>query len=339
MRTLLLALVAGLLSLGTPAAAGGPPPVIYDSDLDIDDAATLAYLCAEHHRGRIDLRAVTVTTSGFGYPDRVRQHALSVLRQCGLPNVPVAEGVHEAAHPAPAEARADVEDVLSGALGDGAESPGPAAETAADLVRRTLGSSPRKVTILATGPLSNLAEALPAGDRLTRRIAAVHTMSGAVHVPGNLFGSALPGFDNTQELNAWMDPAAAAAVFRALPAVHVTPLDTTNHVPITQDYVDRLGADLTAPSARIVHAIMTQPVMRAGIPLGIYFWWDAVAALRAFRDEGVITEERDTRLTVVQDGPQAGRTAVSPEGRRVRVAYGADREEFEREYLDGLNGR
>ncbi|PRY36337.1 nucleoside hydrolase [Umezawaea tangerina] len=258
MRPLLLALAACLLRFAMPASATSPPAVIHDSDLDVDDAATLAYLCAEHHRGRIDLRAVTVTGNGFGYPDRVRRHALSVLRECGLRHVPVAEGVHTAVHAAPAEARADVEDVLSGALEDGAEHPAPTGETATDLIRRTLAESRGGVTVLATGPLSNLAAALPAGDRLIRRIAAVHVMGGAVAVPGNLFGSALPGFDNSQELNAWMDPAAAAAVFRTLPAVHLTPLDATDRVPITQAYVDRLGADLTTPNARIA--------VRAGLP-------------------------------------------------------------------------
>jgi flagellar biosynthetic protein FliP len=44
--------------------------VIYDSDLDFDDASTLAYLCEEHKLGRIDMRAVTVANNSCGRPQR-----------------------------------------------------------------------------------------------------------------------------------------------------------------------------------------------------------------------------------------------------------------------------
>jgi inosine-uridine nucleoside N-ribohydrolase len=343
---LVFAVTAGLLAPAAgPAAAvdetGRPIPVIYDSDLDIDDAATLAFLCEEHKQRRVDLRAVTVTDNGFGLPGRTRQHALSVLEQCGLPGIPVAEGMNETPHKAPADARRDVEKVLSGALGDAGRDPGPATVTAAQLIATTLATTPGKITVLATGPLTNLARAVPAGSRQASKVGALHVMGGAVEVGGNLFGEALPGFDNSQELNIWLDPAGARDIFAALPAetVHLTPLDATNHVPITPAYVDRLGADMTTPSARIVHAIMTQPVMEAGIPLGFYYWWDAVAALRAFHNDGVVTDVRTTGITVVQDGPQSGRTAASADGNRLRVAYDADPVRFEQVFLDGLNGR
>ena len=60
-------------AVGQPGAVGhegragepsGPVPVVYDSDLDFDDAATLLYLCQADKRGLIDLRAVTVVNNG-----------------------------------------------------------------------------------------------------------------------------------------------------------------------------------------------------------------------------------------------------------------------------------
>ncbi|MGC7097703.1 nucleoside hydrolase [Amycolatopsis lurida] len=341
MRTALLALVlvaGGVLAPpATAAPSPSPVPVIYDSDLDVDDASTLAYLCVQHREKRIDLRAVTVTNNGFGTPGRARQHAISVLEQCGLPGVPVADGSDTGVHPAPASTVRDMEEVLTGALGDAGRTPPPSKLTAAQLIAKTLASAKGKVSVLVTGPLSNLARAVPPGSPLAHKVAVAHVMGGAVHVPGNLFGEALPGFDNSQELNIWLDPPSARAAFGAVP-VRLTPLDATNHVLITQAYVDRVGAEGRTPSARIVHSIMTQPIMRDGIALQYFYWWDALAAVWAYGDGAVVTEARKTPIVVVQHGEQSGRTAPRAGGDRLLVALGADPVRFEQAFLDGLNG-
>ncbi|XVV10672.1 nucleoside hydrolase [Actinoplanes sp. CA-131856] len=330
-----LGLVAAAFVLAVPVGAvppedGGrrPVPVIYDSDMDFDDVSTLAYLCEEHKRGRVDLRAVTVANNGFGVPSRTLRHARSVLEQCGL-RVPVAAGADgQGVHPAPAELVATIETVLSGALGDAALPPYTSDVTATELISRTLATSARRVTILATGPLTNVAAVEGA--------ARIVIMGGALRVPGNLYGSALPGFDNSQEFNMWMDPVSARKVLRT-ERVRMVPLDATAAVPITQEFVARLGADQRAPGARLVHAIATQPDMKALIDLGIMYWWDALAAVSMVH-EG-ITSFEPVRVEVVRDGVQSGRTVIEPRGFRVLAASGADKEAFERRFLDSLNGR
>nr|BFF20499.1 hypothetical protein GCM10025730_40200 [Promicromonospora thailandica] len=100
-------LASGALALGlaggavTPAAAEtarepaghGPVPVVYDSDLDFDDAATLLYLCQADKQGLVDLRAVTVVNNGVGTPAAPsRTHGPSwtaaACRTCRSPTVP-----------------------------------------------------------------------------------------------------------------------------------------------------------------------------------------------------------------------------------------------------------
>ena len=337
------AVVVGGLSYATPAVAepaSRPIPVIYDSDMDFDDASTLAYLCEEHKLRRIDLRAVTVANNGFGHPRRTLRHARSVLEQCGLPHVPVAGGATGAGvHPAPPELVTTIENVLSGALGDGALPPYEAPGSAADLIARTAAASSRPVTLLATGPLTNVAAALGARG-VAARIGRIEVMGGALRVPGNLYGSALPGFDNSQEFNMWLDPVSARTVLRtARPgSVHLVPLDATASLPITQAYVARLAADQQAPGARITYRIVSHPEMAALIDLGIMYWWDAAAAVSAVHD-GITTSVRRVRVDVVQDGEQSGRTVTTPRGRPVQAAFGADRDAFEQRFLDSLNGR
>ncbi|WP_073837584.1 nucleoside hydrolase [Micromonospora sp. CB01531] len=316
-----------------------PVPVIYDSDMDFDDASTLAYLCEEHKLGRIDLRAVTVANNGFGHPERTLRHARSVLEQCGLPQVPVAEGATDAGvHPAPPELVATIENVLTGALGDASLPRYRAPMSAPDLICRTVLDSARPVTVVATGPLTNLAAALCV-PRVAARIGRIQIMGGALEVPGNLYGSALPGFDNSQEFNMWLDPVSARTVLRKAlsSSVYLVPLDATASVPITRTFIARLAANQDAPGARLAYRIASQPDLLALIDLGIMYWWDAAAAVALVHEE--LAPFRDARVDVVQDGVQSGRTMVSPAGSRVHAAFDVNTEAFEQRFLDSLNGR
>jgi purine nucleosidase len=336
-------MVAGGLSGPASAVdtARGPVPVIYDSDMDFDDASTLAYLCEEHKLRRIELRAVTVANDGFGVPARTLRHAHSVLEQCGLPSVPIAEGATGAGvHPAPPELVATIENVLTGALGDGGLPPYRAPLTASELITRTVTRSTRPVTVIATGPMTNVASVL-GSRRVARGIGTIHIMGGALHVPGNLYGSALPGFDNSQEFNMWMDPPSARAVLqRARPgSVAMVPLDATASVPITRAFIDRLAADQQAPGARLAYRIVSQPDLLALVDLGIMYWWDAAAAVSAVHDDGSVATFHPVRIDIVLDGVQSGRTVVVPGGRRVNAALSADAPVFEQRFLDSLNGR
>jgi purine nucleosidase len=297
-------------------------------------------LCEEHKLGRIDLRAVTVANDGFGVPHRALRHARSGLDQCGLPGVPIADGSTGAGvHPAPPELVATIETVLTGALGDAGRPAPPSRLTAPELIALAARTSPRKVVVLATGPLTNVARAL-ASDRVRDRIERIHVMGGALAVPGNLYGSALPGYDNSQEFNMWMDPPSAQQVlFRARPgSVRLVPLDATRFVPITPAFVSRLAADQNAPGARLAYRIASQPDLMALIDLGIMYWWDALAALSVVHDD-IVTVQRPAGVSIVQDGVQSGRTVTGQTGTLVRAAYEADRTTFEETFLDTLNGR
>jgi purine nucleosidase len=159
-------------------------------------------------------------------------------------------------------------------------------------------------------------------------------------VPGNLYGSALPGFDNSQEFNMWMDPASARQVLRrARPgSVRLVPLDATRFVPITPAFVARLAADQNAPGARLAYRIASQPDLAALIDLGIMYWWDALAALSLVHDD-IVTVRRQVPISIVQTGEQSGRTVTTRDGVPVRAALEADRVAFEETFLDALNGR
>jgi purine nucleosidase len=95
-------------------------------------------------------------------------------------------------------------------------------------------------------------------------------MGGAVHVGGNLCCGAQVGYDNSQEFNIWIDPAAAQTVFTSLPTMRVRliPLDATNQVPVTPAFVARLQADHHTAEADLVAAIASDPTTTELITLG-----------------------------------------------------------------------
>ncbi|MFD9893114.1 nucleoside hydrolase [Amycolatopsis sp. NPDC059027] len=340
-RVALAAALACAVSSAVPAtaaesAAHGAVPVVFDGDMDFDDAATLAYLCQAEKQHRIDLRAVTVTNNGSGTPGRALTHVRTELERCGLSGIPVADGSPTGVNPQPLEGRAWTERVLTAAFGDGDRPDRPSVLPAWQLLAGSVLTAPRPVVVLATGPLTNVAKALDVPG-VAARISRLSVMGGAFGVPGNIYGPDAAKFDGSQEVNMWLDPASAARVFAKLPGrVDIAPLDATNDVPVTQSFVDKIGTGRT-PEARLVHAILTQPEAAAGIAAGTLYWWDTLAASVVF-DRVNPVSQREERVAVRQDGTAAGRTVITPDGTPQRVGYHADRAQYEDGYFAMLTG-
>ncbi|MGH7412803.1 MAG: nucleoside hydrolase [Candidatus Rokuibacteriota bacterium] len=83
-----------------------------------------------------------------------------------------------------------------------------------------------ELTIVALGPLTNLALALERDPRRLGRAGRIVVMGGAIGVPGNVTPAA--------EFNFYVDPEAAAAVLEAGLDVELIPLDVTRRVVLAQ---------------------------------------------------------------------------------------------------------
>jgi purine nucleosidase len=327
------------VALADEALHGSAIPVVFDTDMDFDDAMALAYLCQEHKLGRIDLRAVTVVNNGAGLPGSAIRHARCVLDACGLSNIPVADGSPVGAQAAPPELQFVVETVLEGALQGCTASTEPAARTAPELLVDVIRNSRQRVVLLTTGPLTNVASALDAPGRppLHSRIASVYVMGGAIDVPGNLIGTGSEAFDGTQELNVWIDPEAMTRVLTDLRRVYLVPLDATQYVPATFEFATLLSENANTAEAQLVSAVLSQPIVQYGMSLGAFYFWDPLTAMAATGHAGVVEFERD-RISVIEEGTAAGRTVSSRRGESVFVGMSSDRTRFEHVFLRVLNG-
>ena len=210
-----------------------PKLVILDTDPGVDDALALLYL-----RASPALRLLAMTTVfGNADIDTTTRNAL-YLRDRFCPGVPVYRGAADPLSrprgPSPTHVHG-----LNG-LGDIAlppvastADPGAAHEHIIDLVR----AHPHQITLLAIGPLTNLALALRAAPDIAGLVAQVVVMGGAFGTGGK-FGNVTP----FAEANIHNDPEAADAVLAAEWPVTLVGLDVTTPCVLTNAQADVLAA-------------------------------------------------------------------------------------------------
>ncbi len=190
----------------------------------------------------------------------------------------------------------------------------PAAQqSAAALLAEQITEAPQPMTIVALGPLTNLAEALLAQPALAGRIARIVIMGGAWRVSGNI-ETLSPRIDNPHaEWNIFCDPYAADVVLRCGAPITLVPVDATDQVPLTEELVQRLAAGPT------------------------FYLWDPLAAAVAVQPEIVTCEQR--RVAVMQEpGRELGRVVEDAERGVVDIAVQVDRPAFERAFVACLTG-
>lgn len=278
-------------------------PILFDTDPGIDDALALGMLAG-------DARAQLVGVSTvFGNADvaTTTANALALCHRFGI-DVPVARGaarpLQRVPRPFPVHIHGHdgLGDVAARPVHDREPASNSAAQFICDLARRHEG----ELTLLAVGPLTNLAQALALDPGLPRRVARVVVMGGAFGTKGHA-GNATP----VAEANVFCDPHAAAAVFAAPWPLTVVGLDVTHQVLMGREHLDALGRDGGA-AGRFLRDI-TRPYERfyrrytAG---GIYAH-DASAVVCALAPHRF--EMRRGALSVLTEGPDAGRTLQAPQ--------------------------
>jgi len=204
-------------------------PVVLDCDPGHDDALALLLALA---RPELDLRAVT-TVAGNAPLANTTRNALAVLTLAGRTDVPVAAGADR-----PLERPLRVAPEVHGESGlEGAELPQPAVQPlpihATDLMARAVTEAERPVTLIAVGPLTNIALFLDRHAELAQRVDRICLMGGAIG-EGNATASA--------EFNIWVDPEAAQRVFGSGLPITMIGLDVTHQALVTLDETDRFAA-------------------------------------------------------------------------------------------------
>jgi inosine-uridine nucleoside N-ribohydrolase len=214
-----------------------PTPILLDCDPGHDDAIALLLALASPE---LDLLGVT-TVAGNQTLEKTTANALRVLDFVGRGDVSVAAGAER-----PLARELFVADYVHGESGlDGPALPEPQGEPvalhAADfLAERVLGSE-RPVTLVAVGPLTNVALFLTSYPQEARSLERLVIMGGAI-AEGNVTPAA--------EFNIYVDPEAAWRVFTSGLPVTMIGLDVTHKALMTDDHAERLRG--SGPTGRMV---------------------------------------------------------------------------------------
>jgi inosine-uridine nucleoside N-ribohydrolase len=325
---LVLPCVLGIYTGPAAVSAQDPVPVVIDSDMTTDDwMATLLVL----NNPGFEVKAITVAGTGFAYCDAGVQSALSLLALTDYGGVPVSCGsetplIGDNAPPAEWRVTTDVVDGLG--LPEGGL---PAAEDAVSLFTSTIQDSPSPVTVLALGPLTNVGAALEATPALAENIEMIYLMGGAVDVEGSSISEA----NTAAEWNIYCDPHGARLTFESGAPITLVPLDATNDVPVTPDFVAQLEAEKATPEAEFVATLLANNA--ESIESGNYYFWDPLAAV-VMADPSLVTlTPRDVTVIDIPGAPDDGRTKPVANGSEILVATAPDGEAVEEVLIAAWN--
>ena len=201
--------------------------IILDCDPGIDDALAIAFAVGSPD---IDLRGITTVAGNVGL-DLTTSNAQRVSEFVGALGVPVTPGSPAPLLRPPMDARHVHGDTgLGGALLPPPQSR-PAGGHAIDYIIETIGADPGQITLVATGPLTNIALAVHRQPKLVSQVKDFVIMGGSSG-RGNVTPAA--------EFNIAADPEAAAIVFRAGWTVTMVGLDVTLQARATPAVRDRM---------------------------------------------------------------------------------------------------
>jgi purine nucleosidase len=272
-------------------------PLLYDCDPGND--TVLAILAAVGHPG-IDLLAVT-TLAGHLPAAQTVHNAAVALHAAGADGIPVARG---------SELPLVRDQVLAAVLDldkglDRHRDDLPAVATdprhSVDLIIDTARENPG-LTVVTTGPLTNVASALRRDPATVRNIGRIVSLGGAWGLGGKTAAA---------EFNIWCDPEAAAVVCTGEVPFTLLPVEATGSVPVDDALVDRIAAGPAAcvPLASELLASM-RDIHRPGpfgpVPVPLH---DPCAVLYAA--DPSLGETRTVRVDIELDGRHTyGRTVI-----------------------------
>jgi len=308
------------------------PALLIDTDAGVDDA--LALMLALAHPGA---EVAGVTAVGGNVPlARVVPNVFEVLHVMGAEEVPVFPGAREPL--LPGERVHATEFHGEDGLGDYPKRRArvrPEREPAALAIARLARERPGELTLVALGPLTNLALALRLEPELPRLLRRLVVMGGAHTARGNT-----PHW--AAEFNFYYDPEAAQMAVQAFEELTLVTWETTLAHPINWEEHDRLAA-LDTPRARFYAAITRTTrgfLEKRGLP-GLLI--PDPLAMAAALDPGAVTAEARHRGWVETCGVHTRGQLVldhgrSPETPNVRVVTGMDRARVFERFRQALAG-
>ena len=275
--------------------------ILIDCDPGHDDMVALMLALASPE---LELLGVS-TVAGNQTGEKTYRNALRVLTLVGRTDIPVARGADR-----PLLRDLTVAPEIHGISGlDGADLPEPGftgdSRHAADFLIQTVMDSREPITLVPTGPLTNVALALLKEPRLAKKLERIVLMGGAVH-DSNISPAA--------EFNIFVDPDAARIVFRCGAPLVMVGLDVTNKARLSFADIDDMASwggrvsRVVAPLLRFFANTNKEVFGINGAPVH-----DALAVAHLVRPDVITTRTMNVEIETTSDLTR-GRTVADVYG-------------------------
>jgi inosine-uridine nucleoside N-ribohydrolase len=230
---LFLSVFALIVTSAAPATAWAAPqrprlPIIVDTDLGVDDAAALAYLLSSSEANILGITTVAGNTS----VENAANNALILLETANRTNVPVVVGA-DAPLTVPASHQGVFLHGPDGLWGLGYQYPHDLSGLSHDAVGFLCSHAQANVTLLALGPLTNIAQAIQTCPT-QMQLYKIVWLGGGKSLSGE-------GTTPVSEFNAWFDPEATGVALNAGLQLTVVTLDAAKAVKVDPEVFDLLA--------------------------------------------------------------------------------------------------
>jgi len=193
-------------------------------------------------------------------------------------------------------------------------------ESGQEFMVNILRNAESPVTLMVTGPLTTVATALELAPDIEEKIQEIVWMGGALRVTGNVERVFAPDHDGSAEWNVFWDAVSCDRVWQTTIPITLCPLDATNQVPVTKDFIRKLAKQRSYPLSDLAGICYALASMQD------YYCWDVLATGYLGRPDLYTVEEMETRI--VTEGISEGRTEIVAGGRKIKVMTGVKKDEF-----------
>ena len=341
LRAVLFAVLVMLSTGSFPAVVTGQShKIIFDTDFILPPGDDGLALLLALQSPELEILAIT-TVAGNESVERATADVLWLLEAVGRAEIPVYQGadmpwVHE---------RSDFAVDHHGKwYSNDAPPPPPGGhaqkkvekETAVELLVRSVLASPNEITIVAIGPMTNVATAIRQNAAFAASVRGLVIMGGAV-------ASLLDGAGNitpNAEFNFWVDPEAARVALRSDIPIMLSPLNVSRKTALTKEWYEKMVVSDTAIT-RLLRTTMGPRFDRD--PDRVWLMYDQVAVGSLIDPTLVMTEELFVDVDDnhgVSYGTSVGGTEIWPgaEGaRKMKVQHDLDWRRFIEMFVERMN--
>ena len=249
-------LVAALsLLAGSAQAQPRPIPIIFDTDFGMVPQDDSFALMLALHSPELEILGVTTVAGNFSV-EQATVDALRILEIAGRPEIPVYRGanmplVHEKSEFATTRHGQWWSDAAPNTPPGGFAKRKEEAIGAVQYIVDTVNARPGQVTIMAIGPLTNVAMALRQEPGLAAKVKQLYIMGGAVASLPDGAGNITPN----AEFNFWVDPEAARITLRSGIPIVLSPLNVSRKTNLNREWYEKLVA-VDTPLTRLIRETM-----------------------------------------------------------------------------------